>query len=83
MTVNPFDPLDVLKNWTEQGRRAQEAADRIVARQRQAQRTAHLAALVTDVDTAYTAWRQHPDAPSATNLIDAVVHYRKAITTDV
>lgn len=80
MIVNPFDPLGVLKSWTEQGRRAQEAADRIVAQQRQAQRAAALGLLVADVDTAYALFKQHPDDESAGNLADAIDHYRKAAT---
>lgn len=80
MTVNPLDPLGVLKTWTDNARRAQDATDRIIAQAEQGKRTARLAALVADVDTAYAAWRQHPDAASAGNLADAITHYRENLT---
>ena len=79
MTVpfDPMDPLGVVRYWTEKGRQAQDAVNRITAQQRQAQRAARLAACVTDVATAYAAFIQAPDEPSAANLAGAVEQYRK------
>lgn len=68
MTVNPLDPFGLVAAAT-------RSMERIAAQQREALRQAKLNAARADVDTAYLAFRNHPDTKSAQNLCDAATAY--------